>query len=172
VLQNSIKVFLIGLPGSGKTTLARQVSGLTQLSFYDLDEEIEKVEGVTVGEIFLDKGEEGFRKMETSSLTKFCHLSSGFVMATGGGVPCFNNNMELMLNSGTVIFLNVPTEEISKRIVSQSIDRPLLKGTTALTLQDKISSIRNARIKFYQKAHHTLTGNQIEAKKIIDLLSL
>jgi shikimate kinase len=167
---NTTKIFVIGLPGSGKTTLAKQVAEQAGLDFFDLDKEIEKAASTKVEEIFSIKGEPYFRELESAILKKFCDLNSGFVMATGGGAPCFRNNLELMKNTGLVIFLDVPAKEIANRIAKQTQHRPLLKHETADSLKDRIEFLRSLRISFYQQAHYTVAGSQIQRKEILDLL--
>jgi shikimate kinase len=166
----NLKVFLIGLPGSGKTTLAKQVAETIYLDFIDLDKEIEKNYRMRVEEIFSNKGEPHFRKLESETLKQWCDSDSGFVMATGGGAPCYSQNLELMKNVGMVIFLDVPAKEISSRIAKQSLNRPLLKHETPDSLKDRIEFLRSQRINFYKQANHGLSGNNITAKAIVDLL--
>jgi len=163
-----LKIFFIGLPGSGKTTLAKEVAGSLKLPFVDLDKEIEKTNIRKVEEIFSQNGEAHFRKLERDELIKFCGSASGFIMATGGGAPCFENNVELMKAAGLVIFLDVSAKEISNRVLKQSLNRPLLKHETPDSMKDRIEFLRSHRISFYRQAHHTVFGNQITPKEIID----
>lgn len=165
------KLFLIGLPGSGKTTMAKQVAEYQGLAFVDLDKEIEKSESKKVEEIFAELGEVTFRRIEAEVLKKFCGLTYGFVMATGGGAPCFGNNLELMKASGKVVFLDVPTKEIASRISKQSLNRPLLKNETPDSMKDRIEFLRSHRISFYRQAHFIVSGSQIIPKEIIDLVA-
>jgi shikimate kinase len=169
-MNSPSKIFLIGLPGSGKTTLAKQVAEQTGLTFFDLDKEIEKKSGEKVEEIFAEKGEPYFRELERRTLLQLCELPAGFVLATGGGAPCFSDNLQFMKKSGLVIFLDVPAKEISNRISRQSLNRPLLKNETADSLKDRIEFLRSQRISFYRQAHHTLPGERIQSKEIIDLI--
>ncbi len=169
--SKNCKLFLIGLPGSGKTTLAIQVAEHDGLSFVDLDKEIERLESKKVEEIFAERGESVFREIEAQVLKKFCGLDSGFVMATGGGAPCFGNNLEVMKASGKVVFLDVPAKEIANRISKQSLNRPLLKNETTDSMKDRIEFLRSQRISFYRQAHFIVSGNQIIPKEIIDLVS-
>ncbi|MFM8739263.1 MAG: shikimate kinase, partial [Cytophagales bacterium] len=99
-----MKIFLIGLPGSGKTTLGKQLAERLNIRFVDLDTEIEKSEGESIALIFKRFGEDHFRKAESTQLQKWANLNEDFVMATGGGAPCFFDNMEVMNQSGTTIF--------------------------------------------------------------------
>src|SRR5260221_14675660 len=111
-----MKIFLIGLPGSGKTTLGKLLAGKLKLPFIDLDIEIEKSERQTINQIFENRKENYFREVESTMLKEFCNSSESFVMSTGGGAPCFHNNMSLMNNSGKTIFLDVPAKEIGYRL--------------------------------------------------------
>ena len=83
--------FLVGMPGSGKSTTAKYISEHTDLNFIDLDVEIEKNFGKKINEIFSDKGEKYFRNKETNVLKKIVEKNNNFILATGGGTPCFND---------------------------------------------------------------------------------
>jgi shikimate kinase len=163
-----MKIFLIGLPGSGKTTLAKDLAAKLKLPYVDLDVEIEKAEMKTIPQIFKDKKENYFRKIESQILKSWTQSDSSFVMATGGGAPCFLENMAVMNQSGTTIFLDVPTIEIARRIVSsKGEERPLLKSNGIDGLKDQIEFLRSQRLHFYKQATLTLSGEQINANKII-----
>lgn len=163
-----MKIFLIGLPGSGKTTIAKQLASKIPLPYMDLDQEIEKAERKTIPQIFKDKKEDYFRKIESQLLKAWCSSDFSFVMATGGGAPCFFENIKTMNESGITIFLDVPTMEIAKRIVSsKGEERPLLKASGIDGLKDQIEFLRTQRISFYKQAKMFFTGEQISAKEIL-----
>ena len=104
-----MKLFLIGLPGSGKSTIGKELATALGILFVDLDLELEKQEGKKITSIFKNDGENFFRQIESALLKKWCISPSDFVMATGGGAPCYLNNMELIKKSGISFFLDVPT---------------------------------------------------------------
>jgi shikimate kinase len=166
------KIFLIGLPGSGKTTLGKQLAALLKLPFVDLDRAIEKSAGMTVEEIFKASGEAGFRQLEADELTLLCDRTDSFVMATGGGAPCFHNNLSLMKKEGFVIFLDVPPKTISERISSKNGNRPLLKHETPDSMKDRIEFLRSQRISFYKQANVTVSGSEISAEEILKACEL
>lgn len=166
-----MKIFLIGLPGSGKTTLAKQLASKIPLPYMDLDQEIEKAEQKTIPQIFKDKKEDYFRKVESQLLKAWCTSDMSFVMATGGGAPCFFDNLKVMNDAGITIFLDVPTMEIAKRIVSsKGEERPLLKASGLDGLKDQIEFLRSQRIGFYKQAKMSFAGNQIYANQILNQL--
>jgi len=166
-----MKIFLVGLPGSGKTTLGKELAKSLKLPFIDLDLEIEKTEGSTIPKIFKQKKEDYFRKVESRELKKWCAEPYDFVMATGGGVPVYFDNIDHMNQSGKSIFLDVPASEISKRIVNENIsDRPLFAKAHPESIKDHVEFMRSHRLPFYKKAHYTLSGTTISADELLKVL--
>jgi shikimate kinase len=164
-----MKIFLIGLPGAGKTTLGKELAAAYGLPFVDLDAEIEKAEGKTIREIFEAKKEDYFRKAESKHLQHWCAAKNDFVMATGGGAPVFFDNLDIMKRAGNTIFLDVPAREIARRIsLTKRSDRPLLAKSDAEALKDQIEFMRSQRIRFYRQAHSTFEGTEISAKEILE----
>jgi len=163
-----MKIFLIGLPGCGKTTLGRQLAQKLDLPFIDLDSEIEKSERMRVKEIFKHRGENMFRKTESQLLKKISEENQQFIMATGGGTPVFFDNMEFMNRLGKTIFLDVPAREIADRIIkSNKQDRPLLVKLAPDELKDQIEFLRSQRIRFYNQAAHTISADTILVEDIL-----
>ncbi|HNR74899.1 MAG: shikimate kinase [Bacteroidetes bacterium OLB12] len=154
-----MKIYLIGLPGCGKSTLGKQLARHLGIKFIDLDQEIEKIVSVPVRDIFKKYGESFFRKQESEILREMSDAHMDFVMATGGGAPVFFDNMKFMNATGQTIFLDVPAREITNRISQSSKEeRPLLASLAPDELKDKIEFLRSQRITFYSQAHITLTG--------------
>src|SRR5688572_17553731 len=115
-----MKLFLIGLLGSGKSFLGKELAKALNLPFIDLDDILEKKEGMKVSEIFSAKGEEHFRILEATALREQS-TQKAFVMATGGGTPCFHDNMTHINQCGTSVFLNTPVSEIVKRLKGEQL---------------------------------------------------
>ncbi len=90
-----MRIFLIGMPGAGKSTLGQQTAIALNLDFHDLDVLIVEKTGMEITEIFRERGEEYFRKIEAKILKEVVQDQDDFVMATGGGTPCFYQNIEL-----------------------------------------------------------------------------
>ena len=145
------KFFIVGMPASGKSRLGKYISSMTDLCFIDLDLEIEKKLDSNVKDIFEIKGEKFFRKFETKTLKEIIESESNFILATGGGTPCFNENMSIINNSGVSIFIDVKREILHERI-SRNDKRPLLSG--AFSLEKKLSDLYKERIEYYQKSKY------------------
>lgn len=163
-----MKIYLIGMPGSGKTTTGKLLAEKLKLPFVDLDVEIEKSEGQPINQIFEKKKENYFRQVESSILNKFCSSSESFVMSTGGGAPCFHDNMTKMNDSGKTVFLDVPAKEIAARLEKTNLhERPLFAKLSSEQLKDKIEFLRSQRISFYKKAECNFEGREISVESII-----
>jgi len=164
-----MKIFLVGMPGSGKSTLGEEASLLLKIPYFDLDEGIENKEEKSIPDIFAEQGEKYFRTLESKLLRRFPKLTGHFVLSTGGGAPCFFDNMGFMNEEGRTIFLDVPTETLMKRLIASGLDdRPLLKGKSEEELHSFLESqLRDRRI-HYQKAMAVLEGSDLKAQDILD----
>lgn len=125
----SHKIFLVGLPGSGKTTMGLELAVHLSMQFVDLDQDIEKLQKQAITTLFETKGEAHFRQLEHLQLKNVIGELPNFVMATGGGTPCFFDNMEIMKKSGETIFIDTPIESIKRRIEHDGT-RPLMKNNS------------------------------------------
>ena len=122
-----MRLYLIGMPGCGKSSLGKKLAEKLNYEFIDMDEYIEKKAMMFIDEIFEAYGEEWFRAFERNVLNDFKALDN-VVIATGGGVIKNKKNKELM--DGKCIYLMASLDDIKKRLESSSIERPLLKEKT------------------------------------------
>jgi shikimate kinase len=139
------------MPGSGKTTLGKQLAGHLHIEFVDLDAEIERSEGKAISEIFRDQGEDAFRLIEAKLLREWAGGVTPFVMSTGGGAPCFHKGMDVINSAGLSIFLDCPVAELVER-VKNSKDRPLLVNESEDDLRQKLERMRASRLNCYKQA--------------------
>lgn len=121
-----MNIFIIGFMGSGKTHWGRIWAAKEKLSFFDLDTEVEHAFKMSVSAIFEEKGEEKFRELERYHLRKFVSKKN-FILATGGGTPCFDENLEWMKVHGKVFYLKADPELILEKVLNEVEKRPLLK---------------------------------------------
>ncbi|MFZ2338644.1 MAG: shikimate kinase [Bacteroidales bacterium] len=167
-MQITDKIFLIGFMGSGKTTAGRKLASRLGWSFIDLDELIERDNGMSVAEIFASRGEEWFRTAESKVLREL-ENSRNTVISTGGGAPCFFGNMEFMLKNGLTVYLKMTPEKLSRRLSRSTAGRPLLKGIGKKELPGYISALLAERELWYSKAEII---TEIERGNISAFLSL
>jgi shikimate kinase len=152
-------VYLIGLPGSGKTTLGKQLASILEIPFFDLDAEIERQTGKSIPTLFEEEGEDYFREKERSCLKAFLHRED-FILATGGGTPCFFDNLDQMLEFGIVVFLNPSMDEILSRLdLEEMKTRPLFSNSESIA--GKFQSLLDERIGYYQRAQITWSGSEV-----------
>jgi shikimate kinase len=157
-----MKIFLIGMPGSGKSTVGKLLAVELGLPFIDLDVEIEKDEGKPVKEIFSDAGEAYFRRAESKTLKRVSTAPNDFIIATGGGAPCFHNGIDVINQAGLSIFLDIPVAELLARVEKDS-NRPLLLSSDQNALKAKLETIRERRLPCYQQAKITVSSSAIES---------
>ena len=119
-------VYLIGMPGSGKTSVGRALAEMLDAPFVDLDEEIERDVGAPVANVFHDQGEDAFRDMESDALARVAGEAPS-VVACGGGTPLRERNQTLMRSTGHLVYLRMPADALRRRIEIPSKDRPLLQ---------------------------------------------
>ena len=146
-----MKIFLVGFMGSGKSTLGKKLSELMNVSFIDLDRKIESREGKSVREIFTERGEDYFRKTESETLRQTSRTRDA-VIATGGGAPCFNNNMKWMNENGITVYLEAAAGELYHRLVKERETRPLLASFGDVALFNFIMSSLAHREPYYAQA--------------------
>ena len=155
------RVILIGYMGSGKTTVGKALSKETGMMFYDLDWYIESRMHKTVSQIFAEKGEEGFRKIEYNMLHEVAEFED-VIISCGGGTPCFFDNMDYLNQQGEVVYLKASPETLYKHLLMAKIERPLLKGKNADELIAYITEHLKQREPFYEKARHMLDVNVLD----------
>lgn len=137
---------------SGKTTLGRLLAERTGYGFVDLDEYIVARQGKSINEIFAETGEDGFRNMERQALHEVAEGEERTIIATGGGTPCFFDNMEYINANGRSVYLYSSREALLDRLQRYSASRPLLKGKNREELGEYVSSALSRRERFYNMA--------------------
>ena len=155
------RIFLIGYMGAGKTTLGKAIAREMNLSFVDQDWYIEERFHKTVQEIFAERGEQGFRELERQMLHEIAEFEN-VVISTGGGAPCFYDNMEFMNQKGETVFLNVAPDVLFSRLKIASQNRPILRGKTNEELKAFIAKALEKRAPFYSKAKYIFNADELE----------
>jgi shikimate kinase len=159
------------MPSAGKTTIGKQMAFSLGYEFIDLDYIIEQKAGLSIPELFALYGETYFRKLEQEAVQWACSKTN-IVVATGGGAPCFFDNLEKMNASGKSIYLKISVIELVARLYGNGQrNRPLLAGKSKEVLTDELTEKLTYRETFYNRATYTAKGDNLTASDLLKLIS-
>jgi len=153
--EETTRIYLVGMPGSGKSTAGPLLAECLGWAFQDLDQQIESEVDLSISRIFEERGEEVFRAIETRLLHQTAALKH-LVVATGGGAVLRNINW--MLEQGRVVWLDPPVSELLLRLANSYHERPLFKEAGSKDLGLNVESLYHARYPSYARAHHRFPG--------------
>ncbi len=170
IIALPLKLFLVGFMGSGKTHWGQIWAGKSGIPFFDLDTRIEKAFRMSITKIFEKKGEDKFREMEGYHLRKF-EKKSNFILACGGGTPCFFDNLKWMKKQGIVIYLKASPELIAENVLTETNKRPLLNDINPSELNNFIKSKLLEREPYYLQADVVLNVNELDEDSVSQFLS-
>ncbi|MDB5241980.1 MAG: shikimate kinase [Spirosoma sp.] len=154
-------IYLIGMPSSGKSTLGKRMARLLHYRFVDTDRMIVREEGRPIAELFAQKGEDYFREAERRVL-RTIRPGESLVISTGGGMPCFHDNMAYINATGISVFLDVPIEVLHTRMLAHAQhDRPLYRPNNPDLLRE-LQQRYESRLPFYSQATITIRGETNE----------
>ncbi len=165
-----MRIYLIGYMGCGKSTLGKRLAKHLNLEFVDMDHYIEMRNHKTIPQIFAEEGESEFRKKERKALEELSEFSN-IVIATGGGAPCFFDNIDLMNQTGATIYMNIDPAILADRLIHSKTERPLIKGKTKEELIVFIDEMLTKRRPFYSQAKHEIAEPDIELSIIEKMIS-
>lgn len=163
-----MKIFLIGYMGAGKTTLGKKLSKELSLNFIDLDQYIEKKHKASIPFIFNLVGQDGFRLIEHRTLSEVINFDN-CIISTGGGTPCFFDNINRLLESGLVIYLRMPSSNLVKRLETAKRKRPLISSFNANKLFEFVDFQLKEREIYYNQANLII---DIEKNRFITLVQI
>lgn len=152
--------------GAGKTTLGKAFARQLGLTFIDLDWYIEERFHRSISDLFRERGEDGFRQLERNML----HEAGEFedvVISTGGGTPCFFDNMDYMNRQGQTVFLDVSVDVLFRRLRVATQQRPILQGKTDDELRTFIGHALEGRLPLYSQARYRFDGSRLEDRRQI-----
>ena len=159
-------IYIIGFMGSGKTTAGKKLASLLGWSFIDLDKRIEEYAGKTIPEIFSQSGEDYFRIIETQLLRNL-KMCTKTVISTGGGTPCYIDNMDYMIETGLTIYLKLTPAELKSRLSQSKGKRPLIKDLDQNELTSFIKEKLAVREKWYERSDITMDGIDLDANLLL-----
>lgn len=154
--------------GSGKTTIGRALAKQLNYNFLDLDQYIEEAEGMSIGQIFKDKGEVYFRKKETDYLKEVLQSDQEYILSVGGGTPCFGNNMQLINEaSPNSVYVRTDLQVLYERLFKEKDERPLITKLSKEELPDFIAKHLFERSFFYNQAHHKIHNQNKSVEDVV-----
>lgn len=152
-------VVLIGFMGAGKSTVGKELANSLQLPFVDSDQLIEEQEGKSIRELFETIGEDAFRSLE-AQVIRSLNVHDPMVIAVGGGLPVYHNNMEFLNGNGLTIYLHHEPELLVERLVADRFHRPLVSHLSKDDLVKFVKQSIQERDAFYKKAKIILSTDQ------------
>ena len=171
-----MKIILLGYMGSGKSTIGKALANELNLTFIDLDHTIEKQIGITISDFFEASGELKFRRLENEVLNSILAENDQMILSTGGGTPCYGNNLQLMKSApnAKVFYLKASIKTLTERLLSEKDTRPLIQSIGDEDLPEFIGKHLFERLNFYLQADHVVDIDQksVETivKEIVELL--
>ncbi|GAA4321027.1 shikimate kinase [Mucilaginibacter gynuensis] len=164
------RIFFVGFMGCGKTTWGRKLATHLNCHFVDLDHLLEEKAGMGVAEYFSSFGEDAFRQLE-SDLLKQTEYPADAIISTGGGLPCFFDNMEWMNANGKTAYIKLSPKTLAQRLEGSKTERPVLQGKKGDELVEFITSKLAERESFYEQATHIIDGISLSVERLEEELA-
>ena len=167
-----MRIFLIGFMASGKSSVGKKLANKIGLPFIDLDTFIEEKYNTSIRLLMYDRGIEFFRKIEKEALETVIIEYENAVISTGGGTPCYFDNLDLMKAAGETIYLEVDVPTLVDRLMNSKKDRPLIWGKSREDLVIYAKDLLGRRQDFYKKAKFSINGKNLKIDSLVELLGL
>ena len=165
-----MKIYLIGYMSSGKSTLGRTLANRLQHKFIDIDEAFETKYKISINDFFVKFGEEKFRELEHQLLLSFANLEDT-IISTGGGTPCYYNNIDIINKNGISIYLKLHPKSIISRLKASKKQRPLIKDMDNQTFEDYIEKHLISREIFYNKAQYIIKSENLTINELMKFVN-
>ncbi len=163
-----MRIFLTGMPGSGKSYWGKMLARELDYLFIDTDQYLEQHHGKSIRELFAD-GETAFREKERKALGEIIQQDQkSVVIATGGGLPAYKNNIQLLRSAGCVVYISTPVEKIAEFLTGRPNDRPLLHTDDVEVLQEQLAELLASRKNFYELAHLKIESATVSVSTFVE----
>ena len=170
-MTGSMRIFLIGFAGSGKSSLGKRLAKEMKLPFMDSDDLLVKKYHADINRLFTEHGEFTFRRMEENILFQALNQAGSYVLSCGGGTPCFFDNMNLLKANGITVYLQCSEKVLAYRLIHS--DRPLVKGITSVPeMEEKVREMLENRSFFYEQADLIFPSDKMNTQTVNDLRTM
>lgn len=166
-MENKELLFICGFMTSGKSTHGKQLARRIGYHFIDLDDFIATRFDQDITELFQEKGEQEFRRIESEALAECIRDNRKTVIALGGGTPCFNANIDLILDSGKLVYLKVSPGALYQRVFGVKSGRPLLEGKDGEEMLTYIRDLLASREAFYNRAQLIVANDNLQEEEMV-----
>lgn len=164
-------IFLVGYAGSGKSSLGKRLARRLGVRFVDTDKQVELAEGASIADIFHYEGEEYFRIAERRSVENLANEAVDMVIATGGGLPTWRDNMDWLVRSGMTVYLRRSPEQILSRLSDYGREkRPMFRGKSDEELLEFMREQMALREPYYTKAHIEVDCTVMSDEEVVEYL--
>lgn len=163
-----MRIYLLGYMGCGKSTVGKKLATKLNLKFIDLDDYLVAKHGKSIAEMFEEVGEDGFRMRERDAVREVAETMDNIMVSTGGGAPCFYDNMSVMRQSGVTIYLKMTPEALASRLVKARRSRPLLKDKTEEELISFVAQMLEKREPFYEQARIVVSALSVDVAGLVN----
>ena len=164
-----MRIVLVGYMGSGKSTVGKKLASKLGFSFYDTDQIIEEQYKISIYNFFEKYEEDVFRKIEYDVLKNIL-IHNNAVISTGGGTPCFRNNMDIINKNSYSVYIKMHIDSIETRLINSKKSRPLLKDISQTNLKAFIEKQLLEREKYYNQANLIIKGEKLDINYLIESL--
>ena len=166
------RIFIVGYMGSGKTSGGQRLAGAMKWPFADTDAVLARTAGQSISALFESKGASGFRAAEQEVLKTLCARPGQCVVATGGGTPCHEDNMDIMLASGTVVYFKLSVEALVRRLSAKRKERPLIADIPEDELEAFVRRHLAQRERVYERANITVDADALDGQRLASLIGM
>jgi shikimate kinase len=168
-----MKVFLVGFMGCGKSTIGKILARNLSCQFIDMDKQLSARQGLSINEIFSRYGESHFRRLEQEFLHELASEETvNAIIATGGGTACNQDNLELMLKSGIVVYLKRTRQELLRRLIAGQHSRPLIQNKNPQQISEFIENTLAIREPFYSRANIIVDCDHIGDSSAVNVIRM
>ena len=162
-----MRIFIIGYMGAGKSTIGKRLASRLSIPFVDIDDAFERKYRYSIPRFFDQFGEDRFRDLEHHCMKENINENDDAVISTGGGTPCYHNNMGLMQNHGLTVYLKMHPKSLAHRLTQARRLRPVIMDIKNNNMQEFVETQLSERELFYDQANVIVKGENLDLEELL-----